>query len=57
MRLDWIVDRVEQRSPSVVLTIERPRTSPGHEGVRADPWVTLFTIRNGKIVNLVWTPY
>jgi len=56
-RLDWIADKFEQLSPTVVLTIERPRKGPGHELLRTEPWVTLFTIRNGKIVNLVWMPY
>jgi hypothetical protein len=54
--LDWIVDKFQQLSPTVVLTIERPRMGPGHELLRAESWLTLFTIKNGKIVNLVWMP-
>jgi hypothetical protein len=30
---------------------------PGHEVVRADPWLTLFMIRKGKIASLVWMPW
>ena len=42
-------------SPSVVLTIERPAVKgPGHQLDHAGPWLTMFTLKNGKIVNLVW---
>jgi hypothetical protein len=51
----WTILRREQLSPGVVLTIEHPSAKgPGHELDRAAPWVTVFTIRNGKIVNLAW---
>jgi len=53
--LRWFLQRSEQLSRSVILTIEQPYVpGPGHELDRAGPWMTLFTIKSGKIVNLVW---
>jgi hypothetical protein len=53
----WIVVRSEQLSPGVVLTIERPYVrGKGHELSRAAPWLTLFTLRNERIANLLWMP-
>lgn len=54
--LSWAVQRTQQLSPSLVLTVEQPYVrGPGHELEGAPPWLTLFTIRSGKIVNLIWT--
>jgi hypothetical protein len=53
--LSWSVLSSQQLSPTVVLTIEQPfAMGPGHELEHAAPWLTRFTIRNGKIANLVW---
>jgi hypothetical protein len=55
-RLSWSVNKLEQLSPRVVLTVEYP-VPPGMNGkmlVVRDRWVTLFTISHGRIVNLVW---
>lgn len=55
--LSWFGVRSKQLSPSTVLTIERASAAgPGHELARAEPWLTLFTIKNGKIISLVWMP-
>lgn len=53
--LSWTVQRTQQLSPSVVLTVEQPHVrGPGHELDRGTPWLTLFTIKSRKIVNLIW---
>jgi hypothetical protein len=53
----WYLDRTEQLSPSVVLAIALPEvTRLGQELTIPRRWLTLFTIRNGKIVSLVWMP-
>jgi hypothetical protein len=55
--LNWYVTDMEQLSPNVVLAIEHPSASgPGHEAASAGSWLTLFTIRNGWIANIVWMP-
>jgi hypothetical protein len=55
--LFWSLDRTEQVSSSVMLAIVRPEMKgPGHELDGARPWLTLFTLRNRQIVNLVWMP-
>jgi hypothetical protein len=56
-RFSWSLQRFEQFSPSVVLTIEEPYVKgPGHELENARPWLTIFTIKNGRISTLVWLP-
>ena len=53
--LNWYVINARQLSPTVVLTIERASVGgPGHELAGAEPWLTVFTIRNGEIVSLIW---
>lgn len=55
--LSWYLVSSRQLSPSTILTIERPSTpGPGHELAGAQPWLTLFSIKSGKIVSLVWMP-
>jgi hypothetical protein len=53
--LSWSVLGSQQISSTVVFTIEQPFTrGPGHELEHAAPWITRFTIKNGKIFDLVW---
>jgi hypothetical protein len=53
--LSWGVLSTTQLSPTVVLTTEQPFTpGPGHELEHAAPWLTSFTIRDGKITKLIW---
>jgi hypothetical protein len=53
--LSWGVLSTTQLSPTVVLTTEQPFTpGPGHELEHAAPWLTSFTIKNGKITTLIW---
>lgn len=55
--LRWFMERSEQLSPGVILTIDQPSVrGPGHELHQAGPWLTLFTIKAGKIANLIWMP-
>jgi hypothetical protein len=55
--LNWYVSASRQLSPTVMLTVERVTVSgPGHEAVRTGAWLTVFEIRSGKIVSLVWMP-
>jgi hypothetical protein len=55
--LSWYLDRTERLSPSVVIAIVQPEVKgPGHELDDASPWLTMFSLKNGKIVNLVWMP-
>jgi hypothetical protein len=55
--LRWFVERTDQLSSGVVLTIEQPYTrGPGHELDGAEPWLTLFTLQSGEIVNMIWMP-
>lgn len=54
--LSWSVLRSQQISSTVVFTIEQPfARGPGHELEHAAPWISRFTIRNGKIFDLVTT--
>jgi hypothetical protein len=53
----FALERVEQLSPTVVLTLERPSVrGPGYEGGGAALWLTVFTVKGSKIVNLTWLP-
>jgi hypothetical protein len=55
--LNWFISDLRQLSPTTVLTIERPSTSgPGHEAAQAGAWLTVFEVRKGEIVSLVWMP-
>jgi hypothetical protein len=56
-QLRFALERVEQLSPTVVLTLEHPSVQgPGYEGGGAALWLTVFTVKGGKIVNLTWLP-
>jgi hypothetical protein len=56
--LSWGILTSKQLSPTVVLTSEQPSVSgPGHELEHAAPWTTRFTVRNGKIVHLIWSRF
>jgi hypothetical protein len=54
--LSWFVYSSRQLSPTVVLSIEGVNEGPGHEGQNSGRWLTLTTVKNGKIITLVWMP-
>ncbi len=55
--LSWRILTTTRLSPMVIQATVQPFSpGPGHELEHAAPWLTSFTIRNGKITELVLRP-